>query len=46
MFGVALIIVGAIFLLKGLGLLSMFQWDLIWPVVLIVIGILMVFKRR
>jgi len=42
----ALIIVGAIFLLKNLGLLMTVNWDLVWPIVLIVIGILMLYKKR
>ena len=46
MLAYALIIVGAIFLLKNLGLLVMVNWDLIWPIVLIVVGILMVYKKK
>jgi hypothetical protein len=42
----ALIIVGAIFLLKNLGLLMAVNWDIVWPIVLIVIGILMLYKKR
>lgn len=46
MLAYALIIVGAIFLLKNLGLLAMINWDIIWPVVLIVVGALMIYKKK
>lgn len=46
MLAYALIIVGAIFLLKNVGFLAMVNWDIIWPIVLIVIGILMVYKKK
>ena len=46
MLAYALIIVGAIFLLKSLGILAMVNWDIIWPIVLIVIGVLMIYKKK
>ncbi|MFA6526424.1 MAG: DUF5668 domain-containing protein [Candidatus Buchananbacteria bacterium] len=46
MLGIALIILGAIFLLKNLGILAGIQWDIIWPIVIIAIGIAMVSKKR
>lgn len=46
MLAYALIIVGAIFLLKNLGLLAVVNWDLVWPLVLIVLGILMIYKKK
>ena len=46
MWGVALIVLGAIFLLKNLGLLAMVNWDIIWPIVVIALGIAMVSKKK
>ena len=46
MFGVALIVLGAIFLLKNLGLLAMVNWDIIWPIVLIAVGVAMMVKKK
>jgi len=46
MFAAALIIVGAIFLLKNLGVISGVQWEIIWPIVLIVLGVSMLFKKK
>lgn len=46
MIGYALIVLGAIFLLKNLGLLAMVNWDIVWPLVVIIAGIAMVSKKR
>lgn len=46
MLGILFIIIGAIFLMKNLGLMIGVQWDLIWPIVLIAIGIVMVYKKK
>ena len=46
MLAIALIIIGAIFLLKNLGLLAAINWDLIWPIVLNAVGVLMLFKKK
>jgi phage shock protein C len=44
--GIILIVLGAYFLLVNIGLLSDFRWDLFWPVVLIALGLLVLFRRR
>lgn len=44
--GVALIVVGAVFLLKNLGVISGFAWDVVWPILVIVAGAVMVFRRK
>ena len=46
MFGVALVVVGAIFLLKNTGLVPNIAWDIIWPIVLIAFGVAMIFKKK
>jgi phage shock protein PspC (stress-responsive transcriptional regulator) len=44
--GIILIVLGAYFLLTNLGVLSNIRWDLFWPAVLIVLGILLLVRRR
>ena len=44
--GIILIALGAYFLLTNLGVLSTFRWDLFWPAVLIVLGLLLLLRRR
>lgn len=46
MLAYALVILGVIFLLKNLGLLVAINWDLIWPIVLIIVGVLMIYKKK
>lgn len=46
MLGVALVVIGAIFLMKNLGLIPGVNWDIIWPLALLVIGVGMVFKKK
>nr|AQS29871.1 hypothetical protein [uncultured bacterium] len=46
MLGVALVVVGAIFLLKNLGIISGTTWDVIWPLILVVAGTAMILKKR
>ncbi|MFA6593953.1 MAG: DUF5668 domain-containing protein [Candidatus Buchananbacteria bacterium] len=43
---IALIIIGAIFLLKNLGLLAGINWDVIWPIVIIIVGVIWLFKKK
>lgn len=44
--GFILIIIGVVFLLKSLGYISGSTWGIIWPAILIVIGIGVLLKRR
>ncbi len=46
MFAVVLIVLGAVFLLKNLGIMPGIQWEIVWPIVLIVLGISLLFKKR
>ncbi len=43
--GGVLVIIGLYFLLRNLGLLDWWNWDLFWPLVLIAIGLLIVVRR-
>ncbi len=45
-FSLLLILLGVIFLLKNLGLLAGNIWSLIWPLVLILIGVYLIVKGR
>lgn len=44
--GMILVIIGALFLLKNIGFLEGIDWDIIWPIAIIVIGLNMFFKKR
>jgi phage shock protein C len=44
-FGFVLIVVGAVFLLGNAGLFRAVQWQLVWPAVLIAVGVLLLIQR-
>lgn len=44
--GIILIVLGAYFLLTNLGIFSNVRWDIVWPGVLIVVGLLLLLRRR
>jgi len=44
-FGIVLVIMGSMMLLKALGLIPGFQWDLVLAAFLLGIGITMIWKR-
>jgi hypothetical protein len=44
-FGIILIIVGLVFLLENMGIIEEPAWNIIWPSLLIIWGISMIFKR-
>ena len=44
--GLILIIIGGVFLLKNLGFITEGAWSIIWPAILIVIGLGILLKRR
>jgi phage shock protein PspC (stress-responsive transcriptional regulator) len=44
--GIILIVAGAYFLLDNLGFLNLLRWDIVWPIVLIAIGLLVLLRRR
>jgi len=43
--GAVLVLVGVYFLLHNLGLVDWVQWSLVWPVILIGIGLYFVIRR-
>lgn len=43
--GLIIIIIGAAFLLQNLGYLPVGTWGIIWPAILIAIGLRLVFKK-
>ena len=44
--GLIIIIIGIAFLLQNLGYISGVAWNIIWPAILIVIGIAILLKKR
>jgi hypothetical protein len=44
--GLLAILVGVVYLLRNLGLISFAEWNLLWPIILIYIGIAMVSRDR
>ena len=44
--GIILIVIGVVFLLQNLGYISEGAWSIIWPAILIIIGIAIFLKRR
>jgi len=45
MIGPLIVVVGALFLLSNLGLISPVTWSIIWPIVVILIGLSMMRKH-
>lgn len=46
MFGVALIIIGIIFLLQNLGIISASSWSIIWPIIFVLAGLYIIGKGK
>lgn len=44
-FGIALTVIGLVFLLQNMGYISADSWGIIWPVILIAVGLSMLFKK-
>ena len=45
-FGLILIAVGIFLLLQNLGIISADAWDIIWPLIIIAIGLKMILRRK
>jgi len=44
--GLILFVIGVAFLLKNIGLLDEVTWSVIWPILLIILALLMIFRRK
>lgn len=44
--GILLIIVGSVFLLKNLGILTQGVWEVVWPAALVAFGIYLIYKNH
>lgn len=44
-FGILLIILGAMLLLNEFGIISWHHWGMLWPVIIIAIGVRMLFTK-
>jgi len=46
MVGLIVIVIGGLFLLRNLGLIPYLSWSVVWPIIIILIGLCMIEKRR
>jgi hypothetical protein len=46
LFAIVLILIGFIFLMKNLGLITGPTWDVIWPILLMALGLSMLLKPK
>jgi len=44
--GLLVIVVGVLFLLKNLGVIGGNFWDILWPIIIVFVGISMLFGRK
>jgi len=44
-FPIALVVIGVVALLDQFGLLWWMRWDVLWPLVLIAVGVALIFRR-
>lgn len=44
--GLAVLVVGVLYLLKNLGYISSNVWEIIWPCLIVVLGLAIVFRRK
>lgn len=42
--GIAIIVIGIVFLLQNMGLISVSVWQVIWPLLIILLGVSMITK--
>ncbi|MBL7074866.1 hypothetical protein ISS37_06475 [candidate division KSB1 bacterium] len=45
-FAICLIVVGVVFLLKNVGVITGDAWDIIWPLLIIYLGLSMIIRRK
>lgn len=46
LFGIALVVIGVIFLLSSLDLLWWFRWSYLWPLAIVAIGLIIIVSNR
>ena len=46
MFGVLILIIGLFFLLKNLGLITGNLWSILWPLLVMAIGLKLIFRKK
>lgn len=46
LFAIAIILIGFVFLMKNLGIITGPAWDIIWPILLIALGLSILFRPR
>lgn len=44
--GLAVLVAGVLFLLKNLGYISSNVWDIIWPCLVVILGLAMIFRQK
>lgn len=44
--GLVILIIGVLFLLENLGVITSGVWSIFWPLLLIAIGLWLIFKRK
>lgn len=44
--GLAILVAGVLFLLKNLGYISSNVWDIIWPSLVVILGLAMIFRQK
>ena len=44
--GLLVLVVGVVFLLQNLGYISGSVWNIVWPAIIIVVGLSMIFRGR
>ena len=45
MFGVMLVLIGIVWLLESMGILTVAMSQVVWPIVVIVLGVMLIFKK-
>jgi hypothetical protein len=44
--GISIVAIGVIFLLQNLGLISINAWQIIWPILIVILGLSMMYRTE
>ncbi len=44
--GISIVAIGVIFLLQNLGLISINVWQIIWPILIVILGLSMMYRTE